>query len=45
MEGAEGATYHIERWTPEFGQLAKVDSADLKGVADRWQTDASTRQN
>ena len=33
------------RWTPKTGQLAKVDSADLKGVADRWQNDASTPQN
>jgi hypothetical protein len=28
---------------PDFGQLAKVDSPDLKGVFERWQNDASTR--
>jgi predicted RNA binding protein YcfA (HicA-like mRNA interferase family) len=36
---------HKKRWTPEFGQLAKVDSPNLKGVAERWQNDASTRQS
>ena len=32
-----------QRWTPEFGQLAKVDSLDLKGATTRWQNDASIR--
>lgn len=32
-----------ERWTPDFGQLAKVDSPNQKGVEGRWQNDGSTR--
>jgi hypothetical protein len=36
-------SYNAQRWTPEFGQLAKVDSPNLKGVAEPWQNDASTR--
>ena len=33
----------LQRWTPEFGQLAKVDSPNQKGATERWQNDASTR--
>ena len=32
----------IESWTPEFGQLAKVDSRQRKGAHRTWQREGST---